>query len=181
MTSIQLLEHSSAHYAPRTYENATSADLTVAFAMDFSTAGEKLTKKAAGQKFVEIDLRWDSTDSARYLYQQLRRHQARTLNIAGNGMYTLSKLGWNDALLDSHLFKIIQLCHTHWPLTSIRSGGQTGVDESGLVAAYALSISSIGLYPKGFKQRSLSGVDMDMSKADLEAKIIHRAMSLLSS
>lgn len=42
---IKFIQHSSPKYPPRTYENA-SADATIAFAFDFNTAGEKLTKDA---------------------------------------------------------------------------------------------------------------------------------------
>lgn len=175
---LELIEHESPQYAPRTTQNANSADLTVAFAVDFSTAGERLTKKAAGPRFVAIDLTWDVTTSARYLYQHLRKHNAASLNVAGNGMYTLRDNGWTERQLDEHLFSILQLCHTHWPLSSIRSGGQTGVDEAGLVVAYALGIPATGLYPRGFKQRTIAGADVSENQETLANRIMARAESL---
>ena len=51
---MKIIENKSSSYAPRTFANAKSADLTIAFAIDFGTAGEQLTKKAAGQRYVAV-------------------------------------------------------------------------------------------------------------------------------
>lgn len=47
MSKIIYIEDSSRDYNHRTYVNALNADATIAFAIDFSTSGEKCTKKAA--------------------------------------------------------------------------------------------------------------------------------------
>ena len=39
MSKLTIQEYKSTSYAPRTYHNAHSADLTVAIACDFNTAG----------------------------------------------------------------------------------------------------------------------------------------------
>lgn len=178
MSTLTLLEDASSSYAPRTKVNASSADLTVAFATDFTTAGERLTRRVAGVQFVAIDLSWPHLISARYLFQAMRRHQCKTLNIAGNGMYTLVQAGWTEAALDAHLMDIIGKCHEHWPLQAIRSGGQTGVDEAGLVVACALGIDATGLYPKGFKQRTIDGHDVSVDVNTLHQRIKQRASVL---
>ena len=49
----------SSSYAPRTQVNASSADLTVAFATDYATAGERLTMKMAGYRYVAVPLELD--------------------------------------------------------------------------------------------------------------------------
>lgn len=46
---LSLRAHRSASYPPRTFENADRAHMTAAFALDFSTAGERLTKKGCGR------------------------------------------------------------------------------------------------------------------------------------
>jgi hypothetical protein len=38
-TALEVLEHPSGKYPPRTFVNARDATCTVAFALDFSTAG----------------------------------------------------------------------------------------------------------------------------------------------
>ena len=54
--SIVVRETVSPKYHDRTVMNAREADLTVAFAVDFSTAGEKLTREAAGDRYLAIGL-----------------------------------------------------------------------------------------------------------------------------
>jgi hypothetical protein len=54
--ALTLLEHSSSGYVGRTFANATSADLTLAFACDFTTAGEKLTARSAASRLVRLRL-----------------------------------------------------------------------------------------------------------------------------
>ena len=49
---LRIEQHDSGRYAPRTWENAKSADITVAFASDFTTRGEQLTLRAAGEAYV---------------------------------------------------------------------------------------------------------------------------------
>lgn len=175
MSELMLTEHASSSYGPRTAVNAASAEITVAFAIDFSTAGEALTKKVAGERYLAIDLRWEPLVSARVLYQTLRKQNARAVNIAGNGIYTLALAGWTQEGVEQYLYDVISLCHQHWSLTAIRSGGQTGVDEAGLVVACALSIPATGLYPKGFKQRNVAGTDILMTEPILREQIQRRA------
>lgn len=177
MTSLEISEHASSHYAPRTWVNATSASLTVAFAMDFSSAGEKLTHKAAGGKYVALDLLWPALVSAKVLYQAMRHH-GTTLNIAGNGLHTLSKHGWRQEAVDRHVFNVLKLCHQHLPISSIRSGGQTGVDEAGLISAMALNIPATALLPRGYRQRSAMGIDMSNDPMVLRSQWQQRATQL---
>ncbi len=47
MCKIKFLDDTSEGYGHRTYINAASADVTLAFAVDFTTGGEKCTKDAA--------------------------------------------------------------------------------------------------------------------------------------
>jgi len=179
--SLVIQEHKSASYAPRTYFNATSADLTVAFALDFSTAGEKLTKKAAVDKFVSISLIEDYLGAARALYKHCRKHNVKTLNIAGNGIYTLEKKGMSQEDLNVYLYSVISLVNEHHPLEHIISGGQTGVDLAGGVVGYVLGIPVTMTLPKGYKQRHSNGVDLDYSKEEIENQVNYYAQKLVEA
>ena len=44
---LTITESREAGYRSRTIENASASDITIAFATDFSTAGERLTARAA--------------------------------------------------------------------------------------------------------------------------------------
>lgn len=51
---LHIAQHKSSSYAPRTYANA-SQGVTLAVAVDFNTAGERLTTKAADGKILHVD------------------------------------------------------------------------------------------------------------------------------
>lgn len=168
---LLIQQHPATGYAPRTCTNAQAADLTVAFAVDFSTPGELLTKKMAGHRYVDIPYGMDPTEAARRLYKALRFHQARSLNVAGNGLYTLIQGGWSQESTNVWVFEVISTAHRHWPIEEIRSGGQTGVDTAGLVSGLVLELKTTGLYPQGFVQRGADNVDRMMDPNELRRRI----------
>lgn len=75
-------EHKSSSYAPRTYHNA-SQGCTLAVAVDFNTAGEKLTHKASKHGIVQVPFHMDYVVGARELYSLLKKKDCYVLNIAG--------------------------------------------------------------------------------------------------
>lgn len=164
---LQIEEHDKPSYAPRTWVNAQGADLTAAFAVDHTTAGERLTRKAAGDRFVAFDLDLPPLEAARRLYRALCYAKARTLNIAGNGIYTLTRHGWDQTRVDRHLFEVLRPIAENYPLTLIRSGGQSGVDLAGVTAATALEIKALALLPKGYRMRNCRGEDHDHEREDI--------------
>lgn len=162
----------SSNYQDRTKINA-SADATIAFAVNFKTPGEKLTKEAVknqGKLYIPID--------ASNLNQLLNITQARvdkvvetlnslnkeeiTLNIAGNGLSSLGKYTQEqvDQFAYSFLKKIISSPNLKVKITSIRTGGQTGFDEAGAKAGIRLGIPVTVLAPAGWRMRLASGRDI---------------------
>lgn len=168
---LLLTQHTSARFGPRTFANAYAADLTVAIAVDFSTSGEKLTKKAAGDRFVELDYRNPWLDNARTLYRTIGMHRATKLNIAGNGIYTFVKYDFYQSEINQYLYNLLAKVHAHRRIEHIRSGGQTGMDWAGLVAAVKLGIDCEGHFPNGFRQRDIDNNDMYTNEADLRDRI----------
>lgn len=167
-------EHSSDKYSPRTYFNAKSADLTVAFAVDLNTAGEKCTQKAAGANYIgfKIDKTTDSLYLARALYTKVNKKKCRTLNIAGNGIYTLSENGWSQSEINNFVFDVISKVTNYHKIDKIFTGGQTGVDLAGAVTAECLGIPSVITLPKGYIQRFENKQDVSMTKQDIEDQIM---------
>lgn len=145
-----------------------------------TTAGEKLTHKAAGERYVGISLGMDSLFAARELYRALRHYGARSLNVAGNGIYTLNQHGWSQAQLNAWVPAVLAKVHEFWPLVSVRSGGQTGVDMSGVIAAHALGIDALLLFPKGYRQRGTDKVDRRNTPVDIQAQIEEGCQALAS-
>lgn len=179
MNNLTLVEHKSSSYSPRTYHNA-SYGVTLAVATDFTTAGERLTHKASGGKIVQIDYfnTLDKRYPARALYSMLKKHDCHTVNVAGNGIYTLQKKGVTQRKANQYVYDILKLVNQHWPITKIVSGGQTGMDIAGLVAGAALGIETIGTWPAGYLMRWEDGKDVQMKVEDIRDLILDGVSNL---
>lgn len=169
-------------YSSRTKENADWSDVTIAFATDFNTAGEKLTKRVAGDKYVSSALPADSNyeDSlasnneaaysyyANEIYKQLKAKGKLNnikLNIAGNGIYSLRGFTTQEELNEYITNVIKTLQNLGVTISEIRSGGQTGVDEAAIIAAQRLGIPNEVHTTKDFKFRDKSGKDISDEQA----------------
>lgn len=173
---LEVREHSSPSYAPRTYYNAAMGSITLAIAVDMSTAGERLTKKAAKERYFGVELNKREItvlrlrDISRELYKVLPKTNC-TLNIAGNGIYTLSKHDISQAEINQIVYDIVSLVHKHKPILKIYTGGQTGVDIAGAVTGVALGIETIVTLPKGCRQRFEDGKDIESNIHAIENQI----------
>lgn len=155
-------------YQQRTIQNAM-ADATIAFAMDFGTNGEKLTRRAVERVnkklYIPINLNAKfSVNKFHNIIETFNFYNVKSLNIAGNGIYTLSKFGMNQCYIDDYVYEFLKYLLSSPFLKNkihtIRSGGQTGVDEAGLKAGVKLNIERvISLCPKGWAFRDIKGID----------------------
>ena len=167
---IEFIQHSSTYYQHRTLDNIKCADITIAIAVDPYTAGEKCTAKYARQenktyRLIVINnkqLPAHMVDSTIRAAQQLSSQKNGIhINIAGNGIYTLKKFDITQKEADNIVEQIIQkLIDSKVKILSIRSGGQTGIDESGLKVADKLGIKAICLAPKGWRFRDINNTDI---------------------
>ena len=171
---------STGDYRQRTIENITWSDITIDFAIDDKTLGEKLTEGQATKqgKFVSdfAPHGFDMSDierRARNVFVSLTNDQAYghkgiklntkniKLNIAGNGIYTLAKHNTTQEQANDYVTAFIQkLIDLGITISEIRSGGQTGIDEAGIIAAQRLGIKCSVHAPKGWKFRDMSGKDI---------------------
>lgn len=174
---------SAGGYQDRTRENANAddVDFTFAFAVDFSTYGERATAKAAGSSLVASDIPLrpaGGIDLSRKAVDAVVRHVADSLpdeylhgescgvNIAGNGIYTLAGKGVTQDQCDEFVVKVLDgLRKKGLRFTSVRSGGQTGVDESGAVAGAVLGIPATVHTTKDWAFRTADGKDVRDEKA----------------
>lgn len=158
--------------------------MTVAFACDFSTAGERLTHRAAGDRYVGIQLSRDSLnrdsalEAARKLFKAVRAAQVSVLNVAGNGLYTLDRAGINQEWANRFVGSVIAMVHRHYPLRKVISGGQTGIDVAGAVAGVYLGIDTKVLLPRGFIQRGRDRKDATHSAEEIRSQIETGARAL---
>lgn len=162
---IKFLQHSSHRYPPRTFENA-SADATIAFAFDFYTPGEKLTKEAVRtQSKLYIPVKPDDADKdikIKIVAGMLADNKVRTLNIAGNQLATTAKYKHTQDMVDLLVVNFLRRVFAHpvfdpQYLSLMRSGGQSGFDEAGLKAAVELGLPALCVCPKGWKFNDAHG------------------------
>ena len=156
-------------YPSRTRENANWSDITIALAQDFNTAGEKLTKSAAGNKYVSSILAAefnDASEIAKNLYNQIKtkgKTDNLKINIAGNGIYSMKQSqSYYNNLMTQILMKLQDKGVT---ISEIRSGGQTGIDEAGIIAAQRLEIPNEIHSTANFMFRDKSGKDISDEQA----------------
>ena len=168
---IIFLEEKTTGYKVRTIKNA-SADATIAIATDFNSAGEKLTKQSVlfqHKKYIPIALTSlsISAELVNSVIEQLNSVKAKSLNIAGNGLYTFKGIYTQDQI-DDYVYELLNCILTSDKLLNkielIRTGGQTGADEAGAKAGIRLNISTIVLAPKGWKYRDINGKDISNEK-----------------
>lgn len=177
-SALCLQAHEDYSYVPRTGENARGADVTVAFAVDFNTAGERLTKREAGLRYVGIPFGGDVAASADSLESFLIARNGSTLNVAGNGIYTLAEHGVSQARANKWVCDVLALVAARVKLTLIRSGGQTGIDQAGLVAALVLGVPALGHFPKSFRRRNAQGKEVTATAAAIRAELEAQAEAL---
>lgn len=172
---ISLKEHTSSKYTPRTYYNGQTADVTLAIASDLSTPGELSTKKAAGDRYIgfEYDNKLSSDFVADRLILFLRQKNGKTINIAGNGIYTLNKHGVSQEEVNLFITKVIKKVNEEIKIERIYSGGQTGFDMAGAIAAAFLKIDATITFPKGFIQRDKEKIDSEHTKEEIKQQIIN--------
>lgn len=157
---LLLREHPSPAYAPRTGENARLADFTVALAADFDTAGERLTARLAAPRYACAGIFSDPQDAAQRLLAAMQGVDVRILNVAGNGLHTLHRLGLSQGAANTWVMRVLRRLRASRPLAGVRSGGQTGVDCAALAAGLALGLPCEGLLPRGWRQRTRAGQDI---------------------
>lgn len=176
--ALTLEAHQDYSYVPRTGENARGADVTVAFAVDFSTAGERLTKREAGTRYIGITYGIDTTQAAAQLVKFMRAREGTSLNVAGNGVYSLVGRGITQVQANQWVYEVLKLVHSKVRLTLVRSGGQTGIDQAGLVAAIAIGVPALGFFPKSFRRRNALGIDASSTKSAIQEELMAQAAAL---
>lgn len=155
-------------YRERTKINA-SADATLAFAVDFTTAGEKLTKTSVlgqGKLYIPIDISQSLTieeHDVQFVVNTFNSNNVSHINIAGNGLYSMKNI-YTQRDLNNFVYHFLARITKHKnlynPIQTIRSGGQTGIDEAGAVAGVILGIPTTILAPKGWVFRDEYGKDI---------------------
>jgi hypothetical protein len=167
---ITFIEDRCTNYQHRTFLNVDRAEFTLIFAADLTTAGEKCTLNACrncerpvASFLIGTDGRIssDQEDKLKTCIEYMKENNVTSINIAGNGIYTFAKFGVTQERLNNLVANFIRhLISTGCNITSLRSGGQTGADEAGLVAGDRLGLITICLCPKGWRFRDINNQDV---------------------
>lgn len=171
-------------YSDRTRRNA-SADATIAFAINFDSAGEKLTKKSVqeqGKEYIPIDISDLDIDQklidliVSKLNKANKGKKNIVVNIAGNSLYTL-KNKYTQAQLDQFIYDILdgimKSPKFKKKIVLVRSGGQTGMDEAGVKGAAMHNIETLVYAPKGWVIRDgETGKDVSLSETEFKARFL---------
>lgn len=166
---ISLKQHDSSQYAPRTEHNARQG-LTIAYAVDHNTAGERLTQRCAAGRIVKISP--DTWLSNRFslvtrIIHKMEELDTTVINFAGNGIYTWLANGYTQRDVNSVVESILERVIHKGNVTKVVSGGQSGTDIAGLIAAARLGVPCEGMWPKGFKMRFGDGIDVYHTKEQI--------------
>lgn len=173
--------NSTTSYSDRNKLNVDETDITFAFAKDFTSRGEEATKYFAGKKYANIGFSSDKTKVklgtkvstvdiyisegidhvVDFMVRKLNAigKDKVKINIAGNGIYSLTNLT-QDKVNDyfTELFRKLKLRDDlNVEIEEVRSGGQTGIDEAGVIGARNNGYTTKVVTTKDWKFRIIEG------------------------
>jgi hypothetical protein len=180
---LSVSESESSNYGQRTGRNARAGDITIAYAVDHSTAGERRTQKevaGAGKPLVKNQQGGKLSAFAEAIAKQLANVKGTVINVAGNGIYTWTNLAnKTQEQVNLDMFKILrQVKELNPDFAGVVTGGQTGTDIAGAIAARALGLNVDVHMPKGFRQRKADETDITQTKEDVIRQIEEGAAKL---
>jgi hypothetical protein len=122
-----------------------------------------------GKKYIPVDANKLEVTPERVdtIVSALNLVSAKTLNIAGNGIYTM-KGKYTQQQVDDFTYNLLKAVlespNLKTKMESIRTGGQTGFDEAGAKAGTKLGLPTMILAPKGWTFRDIQGTDISNEK-----------------
>ena len=191
--NLKITTSTSNWFKPRTIDNINNSHITIAFANDFSTAGEQLTTNEANKRnkylrpgsgrdtkhipMSNLEALNNPKETAKEIAEFFKKRYSNSktfvLNIAGNGIYSLNRVTTQQEL-NSKMRDVLKELMNELPNTEIivRSGGQTGMDLAGVVAAYSLGLKTIIHMPSGYRIRTKENKDMSFKSKEEFIKYI---------
>jgi hypothetical protein len=168
---IEFKEDEDSAYNGRTFKNA-SADVTLAIACDFTTGGEILTKRYVIEQEklyipINIDIFTTQEDFKKTVSIIVKAIDGLgkdeiSLNIAGNGIYRFKdSFVSTQQMIDYLIYSLLKEINANLKtkISLVRTGGQSGADESGAKAGVKLGIPTLVLAPKGWRFRDINEIN----------------------
>ena len=179
--AIQFTQSSQMGYPGRTRENAKGSDITIDFATTPTGSGgpRGLTKQAtaeARKKYTHVAIAKDGTidveKSVNDIVKKIKscKKKSITINVAGYALKEfVDKLSESSNISQETCNKLAfdvlkrvqeELALQNIAIKQVRSGGQTGFDEAGIIAAAQMNIPALVHAPRGWLFRSSAGMDV---------------------
>lgn len=171
---ITFIECKTPGYPARTQENVVANDITLAFALDFNTRGEILTRElctdykklylkillpATMSPYAPID--WQRMVNIVEYISRNTNQQSLDINVAGNGIYGLPyEQEQLDMWMKTFFVDFRMASFNLFTINSSSNGGQSGSDEAGGKATASLGIKTTVRAPFGWRFRNKQGQDI---------------------
>lgn len=172
-----IISNPNEDYRSRTIYNATNAEVTLAFGYDFSTPGERLTK-GHSNRYASFNFNESFDVLSDKIQMVVIGGMYSNLNIAGNGSYTLIKYGMDQLSCNLMIYRLLKSCNDIYAINHIRSGGQTGADIAGIVAAIVLGVPYEVYFPKNYLTRTVEGYDEESTLEEINDWINNMVIEL---
>lgn len=167
--TVEFIQLREPDYATRTKFNAQHSHMTLYFcASEKETPGMSMTMDYSDQ-FYKVVIPGHNA-SIELVLDALGGLPEPVVNIAGNSIYR-----WPDyvtqTMVDTWVLNYLEPIAKKYPNLIVRSGGQTGADWAGIVAAQKLGLDCVAVFPKGFRQRSRQRLDFYNTEEELRIRL----------
>ena len=196
-SDIMIFEESKGGYRQRTIENVQASDATLMMAIDPHSAGEMLTwracresKKPVLRVHISTSTSTTAIDSdaspcnrltldktSKEMAKFLTDNKVQHLNVAGNCLDKFVKHGISQSQLDDLVLAFLRdaIANTKDKevgvlLHTVRSGGQSGIDEAGAKAGAQLKLKTIVRAPTRWMFRKGNGQDVSSSMVAFQSR-----------
>lgn len=152
---INSASNSTEAYRSKTDSNVQNTDATLIICpWESDSPGERRTRIVAskdnndGKKKIIADIRYNTSSRkvAELAEKSLKERgdldlsKGITLNIAGNSINKIIAKGSNQEEVNKYVYNVLKELSSRVKINQVVTGGQTGIDEAGIIAAAALGI-----------------------------------------
>lgn len=145
--------------------NISKSDIVLGLGTDFTTKDEKFIENTAAffnkwhgvkigsKKNISKDFK-PSKDAIDMIVKNMANIGGSVVNVIGNDISVLEKNGYTQADIDKYIYNILSEIVKQYPITELRSNGQTGIAEASIKAAKRLGIPVMIVAYKNYQLRT---------------------------
>jgi hypothetical protein len=145
--------------------NISKSNIVLGLGTDFTTKDEKFIENTAAffnkwhgvkigsKKNINKDFK-PSKDAIDMIVKNMANIGGSVVNVIGNDISVLEKNGYTQADIDKYIYNILSEIVKQYPITELRSNGQTGIAEASIKAAKRLGIPVMIVAYKNYQLRT---------------------------